>query len=134
MMSGGEVAAEYDPMGLDPHQAGAKVDGGKLDLTLVPAELEEAVCRVLEFGARKYTRDGWRQVPDAPRRYFAAMERHIKAFKRGEDFDPDSGLHHLEHAACNVAFLLWFLHGGRQDVGAWRYEAVQQAIHAAEGR
>ena len=124
------MSREFDPTGRDPHAPGAKVDGGKLDLTLVPSELEEAVCRVLEFGARKYTRDGWRTVPEGPRRYFAALERHLKAFKRGEDNDRDSGLHHLEHAACNLAFLLWFERIG-VDVGAWRYTAPGSADRSA---
>ena len=111
---------DADPHGTGPHEVGAKLDLGKLDLTLVPPELEEAVCRVMSFGAKKYMRDGWRSVPDAGCRYFAALERHLKAYKRGEDIDPDSGLHHLEHAACNLAFLLYF-DGRGDDIGAWRY-------------
>lgn len=105
----------------DMHAPGAKSDKGKLDYTLVPTELEEAVCEILMFGAKKYSRDGWRSVPDAHVRYLAALERHIKAFKRGEDCDPESGLHHLAHAACNLAFLLHFLRNG-EDVGSWRHE------------
>jgi hypothetical protein len=123
------AAQEFDPTGRDRHEPGAKVDAGKLDLTLVPPELEEAVCRVLEFGAKKYSRDGWRTVPDAARRYFAALERHLKAFKRGEDFDRDSGLHHLDHAACNLAFLLHFYAAGH-DIGAWRYHGARTAREA----
>lgn len=103
----------------DLHEPGAKADRGKLDYTLVPIELEEAVCEVMMFGARKYSRDGWRQVPDAPMRYLAALERHVKAFKAGEDYDPESGLHHLKHATCNLAFLLHFL-GQGADIGYWR--------------
>lgn len=106
------------------HVPGAKADTDKLDLTLVPVELEEAVAEIMMFGARKYTRDGWRSVPDAGRRYFAALERHLKAFKRGEDVDQDSGLHHLAHAACNLAFLLYFL----RNVGMeeWRFLGDQR--------
>lgn len=100
-------------------KAGVKHDTSKLDLTLVPPALEEAAAAALEFGAKKYARWGWRTVPDAPRRYFAAMERHIKAFKRGEDIDPESGLPHLDHAAACLSIVLAFRDGG-EDVGSWR--------------
>jgi hypothetical protein len=97
---------------------GAKYDDGKLDLTLVPPELEEAVALVMMYGAKKYARHNWKEVNDAPRRYFAAMERHIKAFKRGNELDPESGLPHLSHAATCMAFLLYFKQ--RVDIGTWR--------------
>jgi hypothetical protein len=99
-------------------EIGAKYDKGKLDLTLVPPELEEAVAMVMMYGAEKYARHNWKEVKDAPRRYFAAMERHIKAFKRGEDCDPESKLHHLAHAATCIGFLLYFEQ--RTDIGMWR--------------
>lgn len=110
---------EADPNGRDPHTPGAKLDAGKLDLTLPPPALVEAVARVMQHGVEKYARNGWREVPDAGRRYYAALKRHLHAFERGEDVDPDSGLHHLDHAATNIAFLLWFLQQGR-EIGEWR--------------
>jgi len=113
--------AEFDPTGRSPHEPGAKADGGKLDLTLVPPEVVEAMARVQEYGARKYTRDGWRSVPEAARRYYAALKRHLAAFEKGEDLDPDTGLHHLDHALCNLGFLAWFRANGL-DVGSWRYQ------------
>lgn len=111
-----EIEEMFD---LDLHEPGAKADRGKLDYTLVPPAMEEAVCEIMMFGAQKYSRDGWRYVEDAPMRYLAALERHVKAFKAGEDNDPESGLHHLKHAACNIAFLLHFLSDGA-DIGYWR--------------
>lgn len=117
----GCVGKDLDSMPpVNQHVPGAKSDHGKLDLTLVPVEMEEAVAEIMTFGARKYTRDGWRSVPDAGLRYFAAMERHLKSFRKGEDNDPESGLHHLAHAACNLAFLLHFLRNGKA-VGSWRH-------------
>lgn len=106
---------------------GEKYDDKKLDLTLVPPEMEEMVADVMMFGAAKYARNNWKIVEDADRRYFAAMERHIKAFKRGEDTDHESGLHHLAHAATCMAFLLHFLADG--PIGAWRaVETVKEKL------
>jgi hypothetical protein len=56
----------------DPHQAGAKLDHGKVDLTYLAEYFPracEAVCRCAELGEQKYTRGGWRSVSDGVRRY-----------------------------------------------------------------
>ncbi len=82
-----------------------KHDAGKLPLDLLPFVAVEEVAAVLEFGARKYERHGWRNV-DKRSRYFAATLRHLFAYVRGEDRDPESGLRHLAHAACSLLFLL----------------------------
>lgn len=113
--------SQQDPNGLDPHTPGAKLDTGKLDLTLVPPELAEQVARVMMLGAAKYTRGGWMHVEDGPLRYYAALKRHLHAFESGEDADPETGLHHLAHAATNLAFLLAFAaRRPEQDIGGWR--------------
>ena len=39
-------------------------------------------------------------------RVIDATLRHIHKFNKGEDNDVDSGLSHLAHARCNLAFLL----------------------------
>ena len=85
--------------------AGRKYDGGKLEYGLLPAFALEETVKVLTFGAQKYERGNWQKVPDAKRRYFDAMERHIWAWKKGEQMDPESGIHHLAHAMCCLMFL-----------------------------
>jgi len=85
--------------------AGRKYDGGKLEYGLLPALALEETVKVLTFGAQKYERGNWQKVPDAKRRYFDAMERHVWAWKKGEQFDPESGIHHLAHAMCCLMFL-----------------------------
>jgi hypothetical protein len=37
------------------------------------------------------------------------MIRHLFAFARGVDKDPETGLSHLAHLGCNVLFLLHFV-------------------------
>ena len=84
---------------------GRKFDGGKLEYGLLPPLALEETVKVLTFGAQKYERDNWQKVPDSKRRYFDALQRHVWAWKRGEQFDPESGIHHLAHAMCCLMFL-----------------------------
>ena len=83
-----------------------KHDDGKPDWTLVPFSALVPVIRVLEFGERKYSRDGWKFVEDAERRYLASAFRHLTAFADGETHDEESGKSHLAHAVCDLLFLL----------------------------
>lgn len=103
-----ERAREAAELAQVPGYAGTKFDADKLPVDLVPGEAIEAIAQVLDFGRKKYTENGWQSVPDAQRRYFAAALRHMIAFQKGEHFDPDSGLPHLDHALCNLAFLAFF--------------------------
>ena len=84
---------------------GRKFDGGKLEYGLLPPHALEETVKVLTFGAQKYERGNWQRVPDAKRRYFDAMERHIWAWKKGEQMDPETGINHLAHAMCCLMFL-----------------------------
>lgn len=84
---------------------GRKFDGGKPQYGLLPPLALRATVDVLTFGAEKYEPDNWKYVPDSPRRYFDAMQRHLWAYKEGEKIDPESGMHHLAHAMCCLMFL-----------------------------
>ena len=84
---------------------GRKFDGGKLQYGLLPPLALKATVDVLTFGAEKYEPDNWKVVPDSKRRYFDALQRHVWAWKEGEQIDPESGRHHLAHALCCLMFL-----------------------------
>ena len=84
-----------------------KADAGKLRPTLVPVDLIRAVAEVRMYGNSKYPEggpDNWKQVE--PQRYKDALYRHGLAYLDGELVDVESGLPHLWHLACNVAFLI----------------------------
>jgi len=85
--------------------SGKKDDGGKLRYDLLPWKAVEGVVRVLTFGAKKYSPNGWRTVPNAKERYTAALLRHLVALQKGESTDPESGLKHIDHLLCNAVFL-----------------------------
>ena len=82
-----------------------KADRGKPQLHLVPTEIINCIARVREYGTAKYkSPDNWKQVEKE--RYIDAMFRHLlKYIEDNNSVDEESGLPHLEHIACNVAFL-----------------------------
>lgn len=84
----------------------AKADAGKLRLTLVPRGIIRAVAAIREYGCEKYhDPENWRQVE--PQRYRDAAFRHFMAYLDDlQGVDEESGLPHLWHLACNIAFLI----------------------------
>jgi len=84
---------------------GRKLDIGKPRMDLLPPELLEGVAHVLAFGAEKYDERNWELGMDWGRVY-AAMLRHMLAWWSGEDKDPETGMSHLWHAGCCIAFLI----------------------------
>jgi hypothetical protein len=86
---------------------GAKFDKGKSRWDLLPIEEVEEIVQVLTDGAKKYAPGNWMHVPDKENRYYAALMRHLTAWRKGELKDPDSGRSHLSHAGCCLLFLMW---------------------------
>jgi hypothetical protein len=84
--------------------SGVKHDGGKPKLSLVPRGLLEACARGMEYGLGKYGRDNWRGG-FADSRLLDAALRHLVAYANGERDDRESGLSHIDHAICMLAFL-----------------------------
>ncbi len=92
-----------------PAKDPAKDDSEKIRPLLVNPELIEAVAIVREYGNKKYHDiDNWKTVE--PERYYNALWRHLLAIGKGEKVDPESGLPHLWHVACNVNFLVAMEH------------------------
>lgn len=101
---------------------GKKFDNGKRPFDLLPVVATEHVVDVLGYGASKYGPENWRNLEDPMRRYYAAALRHLFAWKRGEVYDPESGLPHLAHAACGLMFLLDLEQGQSDYVGGQNEE------------
>ena len=85
----------------------AKYDQGKNRLDLVFPSIIEEIGHVRTYGVQKYKDpDNWKRIDNAKQRYTAAAMRHFEAWRKGEEFDPESGLRHLAHCATNIMFLL----------------------------
>jgi hypothetical protein len=87
--------------------SGARYNDGKADLSLIPLDLLEGEARVWMYGEKKYARFNWMKgmkwsIP------LACMLRHLAAWQRGEDIDPESSEPHLSHVACNLRMLQYY--------------------------
>lgn len=84
----------------------AKADAGKPRLSLTPPAIIFAIAQVREYGCKKYgDPENWRQVE--PERYKEAAFRHfLEYISDSGSKDEESGLPHLYHIACNIAFLI----------------------------
>ena len=88
-----------------------KADGGKVRFELMEDGCPNAlllIAKVMDWAVtvKGYHPHSWREVPEASRRYRAALARHRNAIARGEVLDPESGYPHWAHIACCTLFLL----------------------------
>lgn len=83
----------------------AKADNGKPQLTLVPRQIIFDIAKIREYGVKKYDDpDNWKRV--SIERFRDAAYRHFMAYLDDPyGVDEESGLPHLAHLACNIAFL-----------------------------
>lgn len=97
---------ETDPTGRSAHAPGAKLDSGKAPITRGVVRQSpramEAIAHLTQYGAEKYSWQGWAEVPDGVNRYADARGRHEVAIGRGEEVDDDSGCLHLTAVAWNA--------------------------------
>ena len=92
-----------------------KNDNGKPEFELLPLDLMSDVNKVLQHGASKYGVNNWRK-PEGFKlsRCYNALLRHMFAWWRGEDNDPETGITHLAHAMCNLLFLMYHFKNNKQ--------------------
>jgi len=84
---------------------GLRYNTGKAELHQVPSSLNFAVAKTLMYGAQKYEKGNWRKGMSWMSVY-DCLQRHMMKWLDGEMVDEESGLPHLYHAACNIAFLI----------------------------
>lgn len=87
---------------------GAKrANGNKIRYSLLPVVAMRDTAQIWTFGAEKYGERNWEKGFDWSGPY-DCLKRHLEAWFAGEDFDSESGLSHLAHAACNLQMLQHF--------------------------
>jgi hypothetical protein len=71
-------------------------------------DLWEQCALVFDYGRCKYADWNWLRGQPWSMPIGSGL-RHLLALQRGETTDPESGLSHLGHVACNAVMLLWFI-------------------------
>lgn len=94
-------------------QSGDHKDEGKPEVQYLDPGFLEDVGRVFGFGARKYAPWNY-QKGIAYTRLVGSVLRHMFAFMRREDMDPESGLPHLAHAGASLQ-MLYFMWRERKE-------------------
>lgn len=98
------LAAALDATSGDPKRVAGSRKPGTWN---VPDVATFHMAQAMDDGARKYGRFNWRRGSGVNLSvYINAMQRHLSAFKEGEDFARDSGVHHLAHLMASAAILL----------------------------
>lgn len=85
------------------HERALRYNTGKPKWSLVEFDALTPLVHVLEFGAKKYSRDNWKKDMPA-NEILDSMMRHIIAMSRGEIVDPESQLPHIGHVMANAMF------------------------------
>lgn len=90
---------------------GLRYNEGKARFDLLPPEALFALAEHYGVGASKYQDRNWERGM-AWMKCFASMMRHAWAWARGEDFDPETGTHHMIAVAWNAIAI--FVYHSRQ--------------------
>lgn len=77
----------------------------KAPLSVISGPFLASLGNAMLEGARKYGRHNYRVAGVRYSVYYDAAFRHLMAWWEGEDFDPDSGEHHLVKAAACMAVM-----------------------------
>ena len=102
--------------------SGLKYDEEKSRTDLLSSIAMLEIGKVLTYGAAKYSPNNWRKGITWGR-LIGAVLRHVFAWMRGEDNDPESGLPHLSHALTTLMMLVEFEQTRRDLDDRWRMEA-----------
>jgi len=85
--------------------SGARKSKGKVAFSLVPLHLLAGTARVFMCGKVKYAEWNWAKGMPWSECFCCTMRHLLKWFFLGEDNDPETQEHHLDHVMCNILML-----------------------------
>ncbi len=80
---------------------GLRYNDDKVGHDLLEPHAINELAKVFTAGAKKYAPNNWLRGMKWST-MIGCLKRHINAFERGEDYDPETGLLHMAHAAWNA--------------------------------
>lgn len=84
---------------------GLRFNQGKIRYDLLEPHAIEELAKVFTIGAEKYAPRNWEKgMPWS--KVVASLKRHIAEFEKGEDYDKETQLFHMAHAAWNAMALV----------------------------
>jgi len=86
-----------------------RFNNGKTRYDLIHPIGYQGLAKVLTKGAEKYEPRNWERGFSWIS-VLASLKRHLTAYELGEDFDPESGLLHIDHIQANAHILSTFYH------------------------
>ena len=86
----------------------ARSNTGKVSVSLVPFHLLAGCARVLMWGSKKYAPWNWAKGGQWSTPMDCLLRHLFKWWFCGEEVDKESGEHHLDHAMCNLLFLIHY--------------------------
>ena len=86
----------------------ARANRGKVQFSLVPLHLLHGAAKVLMHGCKKYSPWNWAKGGLWSTAFDSLLRHLLKWWYFREEYDRESGLHHLDHAMCNLLFLLHY--------------------------
>jgi hypothetical protein len=101
---------------------GLRYNIGKLKYNLIPPEWEQGLAHLLTVGSWKYSDRNWENGL-AWDDTIAALKRHLNKWLSGENYDPETGSHHLISTAWNalVLFSMQIRGKGKDNVPRPKY-------------
>ena len=86
---------------------GLRYNEGKIRYDLLHPVSLRGIAGVMTKGAEKYAERNWERGMSWTS-VMASTKRHIQAWESGEDYDPETGLLHIDHAQCGLHFISAF--------------------------
>ncbi len=91
---------------MDKTEKADRFNVGKCRLGMIPLDCHKWEADGFDYGQKKYSAFNWRRgLPITEQ--MDSLLRHLNAFfNEYEDIDPESGVHHLGLAQCNLAMMV----------------------------
>lgn len=111
----------------DVFTTGLRHDNGKVRLDLIPPEWVMVLGNVLTAGANKYADRNW-ELGMPWSKIWGPLLRHAFKWLLGEQYDKETGCHHLAMVAWNaLALMTYQMRGiGTPDLPVWRPEPAAE--------